>query len=146
MKTGLLCAAAALLALAALALAGCAGGGAPSGDAASGYSTDERPMDSIALIDRAVGEGLLDYSTGMLYKVYAVFEPMSLPQEYRSDGPLTARASLVSEVQRNWNQLSPEDRAEIENYIEPPGEMDRTDTELDDVTPDRLEDERNRID
>ena len=143
MRIGVLCTSAALLA--ALALAGCAGVGAQSDDAA-GYPTDERPMDSIALIDRAVGAGLLDYSTGMLYKVYALYEPMSLPEEYRSEVPLTAGASVVAEVQRNWNQLAPEDRAEIENYIESPGEMDRTDTGLDDVTPDRLEDERNRID
>jgi hypothetical protein len=103
-------------------------------------------MDSIAIIDRAMNTGMLDYSTGMLYKVYALYEPTSLPAEYRSAVPATAGASVVSEVQRNWSRIIPEHQAEIENYIEPPTELDTTDTELDDVTPDRLDHERNRLD
>lgn len=137
----------AILAAAALvALLGCAGGLPSSGGAEGGYSTDERPMDSIGLIDGAVSAGRFDYSTGMLYKVYAVYEPMSLPPEYESDVPLRAASSLVAEIQRNWNRLLPEHRAEIEAYVQPPADTDRTDTGLDDVTPDRLDHERNRID
>jgi len=134
--------AAALLA-AALLLLGCAAG--PPG-AEGGYSTDDRPLDSFGLIDRAVGTGLLDYSTAILYKVYALHEPLSLPDEYRSDVPLTGVSSLESEVQRNWNRLAEEHRAEIVAYIQPESELDEHDTGLDDVTPDRLEHERNRLD
>lgn len=132
--------------VASILLLGCVSGQTPAGDPADGYPTDERPMDSISLIDRAMHTGQLDYSTGMLFKVYALYEPLSLPSEYRSDVPPTAGASVVSEVQRNWPRLTSEHQSEIENYIEPPMGPDGSDTELDDVTPDRLDHERNRLD
>ncbi len=132
-----------LLALASLASAlGCAGGGVPG----SGYAVEDTRLDSIGLIDLAVKAGRLDYSTGMLYKVYAVYDPMSLPSEYSSDVPLRGASSLVAEVQRNWNRLTPEHQAEIQAYIQPTSDQGRNDTGLDDVTPDRLDHERNRID
>lgn len=124
---------------------GCAGAGAASGEVGAG-GADGSGLDSIGLIDQAVRAGRLDYSTGILYKVYAVYEPTSLPAEYESDVPLRPATSLVSEVQRNWNRLLPEHRAEIETYIQPASDPDRNDTGLDDVTPDRLDHERNRID
>ncbi len=134
----------ALLAFASLATSlGCAGGSASSG---AGYVAEDTRLDSIGLIDMAVKAGRLDYSTGMLYKVYAVYDPMSLPSEYESDVPLRGAASLVSEVQRNWNRLTPEHRAEIKAYVQPVSDPERNDTGLDDVTPDRLDHERNRID
>lgn len=108
--------------------------------------TDEGRLDSIALIDRAVNTGLLDYSTGILYKVYVMFDSASVPPEYQSDVPAKCGTPLIMEVQRNWQRILPEHRSEIEIYIAPIGEIDDTDTELDDVTPDRLEHERNRLD
>jgi hypothetical protein len=132
--------------VASILLLGCVSGQPPAADPAEGYPTDERPMDSIALIDRDMHTGQLDYSTGMLFKVYALYEPLSLPSEYRSDVAPTAGSSVVSEVQRNWPRLTSEHQAEIESYIEPPTGLDGSDTELDDVTPDRLDHERNRLD
>ncbi len=135
-----------LAAVAALSTSlGCAGAGAGAGTSGDETAADTR-LDSIALIDVAVSAGRLDYSTGMLYKVYAVYEPMSLPADYRTDVPLRGAASLVAEVHRNWNRLMPEHRAEIEAYIQPISDPDKNDTGLDDVTPDRLDHERNRID
>ena len=115
-------------------------------EATRAYPTDERPLDSIALIERAVSEGLLDYSTGLLYKVYAMFDSASLPPEYESDVPVKCGTPLIIEVQRNWNRILPEPRAEIGIYITPLTAPGESGTELDDVTPERLEYERNRLD
>ncbi|MEA3408906.1 MAG: hypothetical protein U9Q95_01005 [Candidatus Eisenbacteria bacterium] len=110
------------------------------------YSTDERPMSSLELIEVAVRSGILEYSTGLLYKVYTMFDPSSLPPEYESAVPSKCGTPLISEVQRNWNMLSPDDRAEISQYIEPIGMPGETGTQLDDVTPDRLNHEREKLD
>jgi hypothetical protein len=131
--------------LAALLLAGCAMEHPPAGGGATEL-TGDRGLDSFALIDQAMASGKLDYSTGMLYKVYAMFDPADLPAEYQSDVPAKCGVSLIEEVQRNWNRLTPEARAEIGAYIQPVSSPSGTDTELDDVTPDRLEHERNRLD
>jgi len=110
------------------------------------YSTSERPMSSLGLIEAAVRSGVLEYSTGLLYKTYAMFEPDSLPPEYESDVPSKCGTPLILEVQRNWNMISPDDRAEISQYIEPIGMPGETGTQLDDVTPDRLDHEREKLD
>ena len=138
----LVCAACALL-----ALSGCSGS-APKAEPVSdgSYPTDERPMSSLELVNAAVTAGALEYSTGMLYKVYVMFEPESLPPEFASDVPSKCGTPLISEVQRNWNLLSPDDRAEISRYIEPMGLPGETENQLDDVTPDRLDDERQKLD
>lgn len=131
-----------------LALAGCAPtvpDAEPDGTSRT-YPTDERPMSSIALIESAAASGALDYSTALLYKVYVMFDPDSLPPEYASDVPSKCGTPIIDEVRRSWNMLSAEDRAEISQYIQPLGEPRDNETQLDDVTPDRLEDERNRLD
>jgi hypothetical protein len=110
------------------------------------YSTDEQPLSSIGLIDAAQAAGALDYSTALLYKVYVMFEPESLPPEYRSDVPSKCGTPVIMEVQRNWHLIAPDDRLEISKYIQPPGEPGSTRTGLDDVTPDRLEHERDGLD
>ena len=117
-----------------------------SGESQVAYSTDERPMSSLELIEVAVRSGALEYSTGLLYKVYAMFEPDSLPPEFVSDVPSKCGTPLILEVQRNWNMLSPDDRAEISRYIEPIGMPGEIGTQLDDVTPDRLDHEREKLD
>nr|CAI78473.1 hypothetical protein [uncultured Latescibacterota bacterium] len=119
----------------------------PAGDeTVMTYPTDELPMSSMALIDAAVRSGSLEYSTGLLYKVYVMFEPGSLPPEFASEVPSKCGTPLISEVQRNWNLISQDDRAEISRYIEPIGVPGDSDTQLDDVTPDRLENEREKLD
>lgn len=129
------------------ALSGCSGS-APEAEPVSdgSYPTDERPMSSLELINAAVTAGALEYSTGMLYKVYVMFEPESLPPEFASDVPSKCGTPVISEVQRNWNLLSPDDRAEISRYIEPVGLPGETENQLDDVTPGRLDDERQKLD
>jgi hypothetical protein len=112
----------------------------------STYPTDERPMSSLELIDQAMRSGGLEYSTGMLYKVYVMFEPESLPPEFESDVPAKCGTPLIAEVQRNWNLLSSDDAAEISRYIQPLGMPGDTETQLDDVTPDRLDHEREKLD
>ncbi len=138
------------LAVATLFASGCSRR-APEGEPVSDetqvtYSTDERPMSSLDLVDAAVRSGALEYSTGLLYKVYAMFDPNSLPPEYESAVPSKCGTPLIMEVQRNWNLISPDDRAEISQYIEPIGMPGETGTQLDDVTPDRLEHEREKLD
>ena len=114
-----------------------------AGDSPSGGLTE---LDTYSLISLAVAEGEIGYSTGLLYKVYAVYDPLSLPSEYRSEAPIKCGAPLVDEVQRNWGRLTPADKAEISQYIKPIGERDFGGTQLDDVTPDQLERERTAID
>ena len=140
-----------LVALAAIALfLGCAAetpppGGETVGDAAPA-PIDESRLDSIALIDAAMAAGDVDYSTAMLYKVYVMFDPMSVPPEYESDVRAKCGTPLIMEVQRNWNRLTPEDRAEISQYIEPLELPGSADTQLDDVTPDRVNNDRDSLD
>ncbi len=130
-------------------LGGCAAQGPGSDGAATGdatsYPTDEVPLDSIALIDEAFAAGNIDYTTSLLYKVYVMFDPMSLPPEFESDLPAKCGTPLILEVQRSWHRFTPQERAEIGIYIQPiadPG--DATDTDLDDVTRDLLDQERER--
>ncbi len=112
----------------------------------SGVLAGDERLSSLSLIETAMSTGRLDYSTGILYKVYAMFEPMSLPPEYESDVQGKCGTPLIIEVQRNWSRLTPEHRAEISQYIEPLIEMDDGENQLDDVTPDRLDHERERLD
>ena len=113
-------------------------------DAAS--PVGERPLDSLALIDQAVGAGRIDYSTGLLYKVYVMFEPESLPPEYESQVPAKCGTPLIEEVQRSWDRLTPEQRMEIQIYIQPVKDPRVPNTQLDDVTRDRLDDEQEKLD
>ena len=140
-----------LVALAAIALfLGCAAETPPPGEETAEDATpapiDESRLDPIALIDAAMAAGDIDYSSAMLYKVYVMFDPMSVPPEYESDVPAKCGTPLIMEVQRNWNRLTPEDRAEISQYIEPLEHPGSADTQLDDVTPDRVNDDRDSLD
>ena len=140
-------AAVALAAVVALvAAAGCSCSVPPPDGERTGYSTDEPPQSSVELINAAVMEGQLDYSTSLLYKVYVMYDPDSLPPEYQSDVPSRCGTPLIDEVRRNWNVVDLNDRAEIAQYIQPIGEPGPTETQLDDVTPDRLDHERNSLD
>lgn len=124
-----------------LLVAGCApvpdGGADAAGDA---------ELDTFSLINHAVAQGRIDYSTGMLYRIYAQYDPMSLPEEFQSDVIGMTGAPLVTEIERNWHRILPEHRAEISQYIEHLLDIDDSETQLDDVTPDRLDQERNRLD
>ena len=135
-----------LVAAAALTFTGCSCSVPPVDETGLSYSTDERPMSSLEMVDAAMRSGALEYSTGLLYKVYVMFEPESLPPEFASDVPSKCGTPLISEVQRKWNLLSPDDRAEISRYIEPIGMPGDMDNQLDDVTPDRLDNEREKLD
>jgi len=139
-----------VLVTAALALgsAGCSTTGPPPAGqdvGALGPAADDS-LDSIALIEHAVAAGRIDYSTGVLYKVYAMFDPASLPPEFASDVPAKCGTPLILEVQRNWQRLHPEHRAEIEVYIQPIADPQDAGTDLDDVTRDRLDHDQNRLD
>jgi hypothetical protein len=135
-----------LAALAAAAiLAGCAPSEPLHDDAAVSYPTDDRPLDSIALIDQAFAAGNIDYTTSLLYKVYAMFDSASLPAEFASDVPAKCGTPLIQEVQRSWHRFTPEEQAEIGVYIQPIANPDEPiDTDLDDVTKDHLDSERER--
>ncbi len=131
--------------IAALILAaGCAP--IPGGAADTATATSGTEFDTFSLIDYAVAQGRIDYSTGMLYKVYAQYDQMNLPDEYQSDAIGMVGAPLAAEIKRNWYRILPEHRAEISQYMEHLLDIDDSDTQLDDVTPDRLDQERNRID
>lgn len=139
-----------LAALVTVALAGCGAqetalDRAPTAGGAS-YSIDEAPLDSIALIDEAVSVGDIDYTTGLLYKVYAMFDPMSLPREFESEVPAKCGTPLILEVQRNWHRFTPQQRSEIEIHVQPLMDPDATDADLDDVTRDEIDHDPDRID
>lgn len=138
-------AAAALLSVG-LTLGGCAASSAGDENVGEVYPTDERPMSSIELISTAVTSGMLDYSTGLLYKIYVMFSPENLPVEYQSDVPSKCGTPIILEVQRNWGALSPSDRAEISQYVQPPGDPDETGTQLDGVPSDRRDRDRDDLD
>jgi hypothetical protein len=108
--------------------------------------TGERPLDSLALINQAVAGGRIDYGTGLLYKVYVMFEPESVPPEFTSQVPSKCGTPLIEEVQRNWNRLTPEQRTEIQVYIQPVKDPREPDTELDDLRRDRLGHDQEKID
>ncbi len=129
-----------------VAAAGCSCSVPPPDGERTGYPTDEPPQSSLELINAAVTEGQLDYSTALLYKIYVMYDPDSLPPEYHSDVPSKCGTPLIDEVRRNWNVIDLNDRAEIAQYIQPLGEPGSTETQLDDVTPDRLDHERNSLD
>ena len=120
----------------------------PGGSAGSAavVGASESESDTFSLIAHAVAEGRIDYSTGVLYRVYAQYDPMSLPDEFRSDTVGMMGAPIISEIERNWYRILPEHRAEISQYIEPLLDLDDSKTQLDSVTPERLDQERNRID
>jgi len=131
-----------IVAIAVLLLAvGCA----PVSDGGADAAVDAE-YDTFRLIDQAVAQGRIDYSTGLLYKIYAQYDPMSLPDEFQSDVIGMTGAPLIGEIERNWHRIMPEHRAEISQYVEHLLDIDDTETQLDDVTPDRLEQERTRLD
>jgi hypothetical protein len=130
---------------AATILGGCATTGPPVGGPTARPAGDRGELDSVALIDQAFAAGDIDYTTSLLYKVYAMFDPMNLPAEFASDVPAKCGTPLIQEVQRNWHRFTPEERAEIGIYIQPIGNPDEPiDTDLDDVTKDHLDSERER--
>jgi hypothetical protein len=130
---------------AATILAGCAATAPPRGELTFAFAGDGGELDSIALIDQAFAAGNIDYTTSLLYKVYAMFDPTSLPVEFESDVPARCGTPLIQEVQRNWHRFTPEEQAEIGVYIQPIRNPDEPiDTDLDDVTKDHLDSERER--
>jgi len=134
--------------LAAFAFGGC-GGSSPGVESAQGEQTsptDRETLSSCELVELAVRQGRLDYGTGLLYKVYSIYEPMSLPEEFQSDTPAKCGTPIIVEVQRNWQRLSPEQRAEIERYVDPLLGDDDEGTDLDDVGPERPEHGRGGVD
>jgi hypothetical protein len=136
--------------VAALVFSGCSGGRStaeiePTPDVELGVepSAEEQTVDSAALITAAADEGRIDYSTSLLYKVYALFEPDSLPAEFRSNVPMKCATPLIMEVQRNWDRIDADDRSEISMYIQPLTPAEGAE-ELQDVTKDRADFAPNR--
>ncbi len=78
-----------------------------------------REKSSAELIKAAYARGEINYDEQMLYLVYSVFEPESLPLEYQSDVPYKDATPIILEVKRNWEQLSPATRDKISVYIQP---------------------------
>jgi hypothetical protein len=130
--------------LAVVAVAGCAPRTEPAAEAAVEEGLDD--LSSWSLIELAVRQGRLDFGTGLLYKVYSVYDPTSLPEEFQSDAPAKCGTPVAVEVQRSWHLLTPEQRAEIELYIEPLQDDEEMGTPLDDVAPERPEHGRGDID
>jgi hypothetical protein len=129
----------------AMIMAGCATTGSPRDDLTVPPAGERGDLDSVALIDQAFAAGNIDYTTSLLYKVYAMFDPTSLPAEFASDVPAKCGTPLIQEVQRNWHRFTPEEQAEIGVYIQPIRNPDEpVDTDLDDVTKDHLDSERER--
>ena len=108
--------------------------------------TAERPMDSVALIDGAVRGGRLDYSDRSSLQGLRDVRTVEPPPGVSERRALKCGTALIQEVQRNWHVLTTEQRNEISPYIQPVGDPDKTDTQLDAVSPDRMESERDKID
>ena len=76
---------------------------------------------SFGLIDEALAGGTIGEETALTYKVYAVFGDDALPPEYRGDdsgGP--PDSFILSDVQLQFDTLSPEAQATLGPFLIPP--------------------------
>jgi len=74
------------------------------------------PLPSAVLIEEAYQKGRISYETGILYKVYSVFDPQKLPAEYQSSTPGKCATPILREVMRRWSTLSSRVKMELAAY------------------------------
>lgn len=74
------------------------------------------PPPSVVLIEQAYQKGRISYETGILYKVYSIFDPQKLPAEYQSSTPGKCATPILKEVRRNWGRLSSQVKGELAAY------------------------------
>ena len=71
---------------------------------------------SVVLIEEAYQKGRISYETGILYKVYSVFDPQKLPAGYQSSTPGKCATPILREVMRRWSTLSSRVKMELAAY------------------------------
>ncbi|MFQ5472653.1 MAG: hypothetical protein ACE5FA_07200, partial [Dehalococcoidia bacterium] len=79
------------------------------------------PPSSFDLIDQAVLDGSIDDETGLIYKVYTVFGDDRLPGQYKGDDSGGPKDSfIITDVQSQFDTLSPEAQAILRPFLIPP--------------------------
>lgn len=81
---------------------------------------DEPPPTSYELIDQALADGEINAETGLVYKVYADFGDDRLPVRFRGDDSSVVDSHIISEVQAQWENLSPDSRSILGPFLIPP--------------------------
>lgn len=84
-------------------------------DDASGPTTFE-------LIDQALGDGLIDEETALVYKVYDSFGDGRLPQAYRGRDDRFIDNPVIDEVRARFDTLSPQTQALLAPFLLPADE------------------------
>ncbi len=75
---------------------------------------------SAELIDAAVARGELSAETGLVYKVYATFADPRLPAQYRGNDSNVTEAPWLRHAAARWPAFSPQTRAILAPFIQPP--------------------------
>lgn len=75
---------------------------------------------SAELIDQAVINGTITSETGMLYKVYALFNDPRLPAAYKGNDTEVEESGALDDVLEQWSSLSDATRAAVSPFFIPP--------------------------
>jgi hypothetical protein len=86
----------------------------------------ETGQTSAQLINGAYEQNIINFDTRALYLTYSIYNAGALPPEYQSKVPMKDATSIILEIQRNWDKLSPTTREEISQYIQPLEKIDST--------------------
>lgn len=84
----------------------------------------EDSYSSFALIDACLEEEKIDYETALLYKVYALSYDNKLPKKYQSNVLTRGGDSVLREIRRKWDSLSPVIKEKLEPYFKNPLDME----------------------
>ncbi|MCK4476272.1 MAG: VWA domain-containing protein [Methanophagales archaeon] len=90
----------------------------------SNSNREKYQLSPLEKIQVAYDAGEIGYEKALLYKVSALFDPNNLPEEYKSDVilvPIKTGTPIMEEVIFNWDNLTPETQALLEEYrVRPP--------------------------
>ncbi len=77
----------------------------------------ETPPSTVELIQKASESGELDRDGALLYKAFAVFGDSRLPERFRSDRAMTEATSVLREIQREYDGLSPKTQKALKPFL-----------------------------
>ena len=80
----------------------------------SSYANDTIP--SHVLIEQAYHSGKIDFEQEQLYKAYSLFDPSSLPKEFRSTKLGKCGTAMLKTLRKNFEYLSSETQKILTNY------------------------------
>jgi hypothetical protein len=87
---------------------------------------EQRQVSTPSLVEQAYVKGEISIDQRVLYHTYAIFEPVKVPEQYRSPFPEKCGTWILDEILRNWEKLTPETKHILETYgFRPPGILQR---------------------